>query len=641
VSRLAEALGGACLAVLGLALVGASAESLAQSAPVPPADPGARDAPARLASYELEAILDVPNHRITGKGTLVWTNHSSEPTNELWFHLYLNAFKNDRTVFLRSPFGAGRSGNHGSDPGYIDISRLSIRELGAEDLWPRAAPHSPGDPLDQTDIVLPLPSEVASGATLHIDFEWTSRLPRIVERTGYSGSFHLVGHWFPKIARREPDGRWAHFAFHPQAEFYADFGRYQVTLDVPSDMVVGATGRQTRQERSGNRQRSSYEADAVHDFAWTAWPDFRERSERIENVDVRFLYPPGHEANARVTADAVRFALPRFNRMYGAYPHPTLTVVHPPEHAQDAGGMEYPTFITTGGPWWAAHSGLRMVESVTVHELGHQWFQGIVASNEHDWPFLDEGLTTFAEMRAMEAHFGSGSLISLAGLRVSGPAARRAIAVQAGHDHPIAQPAARFASFDSIGALVYARTAIALETIGNVWGHSALDRAFASYTQNERFGHPGPKSFLEEVRRQVGPDAHAALRAALFDKGWVDYELAELDCVAPRQQSTEQKERSCRALVRRKGSLRFPVDIDLIFEGGRTERRRWAGDDDWTTIDVTGQEEVIAAIVDPERRILLDETFANNALRKRSEFGHRTLERLGYAAALGLGLVGP
>ena len=109
-SRLAEAAAGVVLAALGLALTGASADTLAQPAPVAAPSPPPGDAPTRVASYRLEASLDAPAHRITGKGTLTWTNTSSEPTSELWFHLYLNACKNERTVFLRSPFGGFPAG---------------------------------------------------------------------------------------------------------------------------------------------------------------------------------------------------------------------------------------------------------------------------------------------------------------------------------------------------------------------------------------------------------------------------------------------------------------------------------------------------------------------------------------------------
>ena len=153
-------------------------------------------------------------------------------------------FKNNQTVFLRSPFGAGRSGRGARKWGYIDVKRFSVREMGGTDIWPHASPESSAedDPDDETDVRVPLPRPVAPGERVTMDFEWTSQLPEIVERTGYVHDFHMVGQWFPKIARREPNGAWAHFPFNAQSEFYADFGSYDVTLDVPSDMVVGATG---------------------------------------------------------------------------------------------------------------------------------------------------------------------------------------------------------------------------------------------------------------------------------------------------------------------------------------------------------------------------------------------------------------
>jgi hypothetical protein len=153
----------------------------------------------------------------------------------------------------------------------------------------------------------------------------------------------------------------------------------------------------------------------------------------------------------------------------------------------------------------------------------------------------------------------------------------------------------------------------------------------------------------------LGSDAHDALDTALFSKGWVDYELADLDCVelgpaqgvfgdgAERTTSSRdgEKQRSCRALVRRKGTLRFPVDVELIFADGTRQRRRWQAREDWATFDAIGASEVVAAIVDPDRQVLLDENLANNSRRKQSAFGHRALERLTYAAELALGVVGP
>jgi hypothetical protein len=348
------------------------------------------DRPLAIASYTLQARLDAERHEIHGRGEIVWLNASAQPVSELYLHLYLNAFEGPRTLFHRSPLRQARGGKAPQRWGSIRLQRLVARELGEHDLLPALEPHSPGDPEDGTDRRVALPAAVKPGERLTLAVEWLSVLPEVQVRTGFSQDFHFAGQWFPKLARLEPDGSWAHFPFDPLAEFYADFGSYDVTLDVPESMVVGATGERVAETRSEGRVSARFRADDVHDFAWTAWPHFRERSEQIAGVAVRLLHPPGHDRNATRTLELLRRALPHFNARYGEYPYPTLTVVHPPSHAGEAGGMEYPTLITTGGDW---HLGYwtRAIEYVTVHELGHQWFYGLLASDERRWPFLDEG----------------------------------------------------------------------------------------------------------------------------------------------------------------------------------------------------------------------------------------------------------
>ncbi len=671
-SKLLELFFGIAAAAAGVALFGTLARAQAPdpkqgsdeaeeepSAPAPASDPTERAASVDVASYSLEARLDDAAKTITGKGTLTWTNASAQPTRELYFHLYLNAFKNDRTLFLRSPFGAGRSGEHASEWGYIDVQRMTVRELGGVEIWSEAEKHSPGDADDQTDIRVPLPSDIQGGQTVHIDFSWTLKLPRIVERTGYMGDFFLVGQWYPKIARREANGTWAHFAFHPQAEFYADFGHYAVTLDVPERMVVGSTGVVTERHSSGGRQVLSIQADRVHDFAWTAWERFETREETIDGTKVVVLSPPGHEATARATFELVRFALPHFNVLYGKYPHPILTIVHPPSDADNAGGMEYPTLITTGGSWFFPLLGIRSVEAVTVHELGHQWFQGTIATNEPAWPFLDEGVNSYAESEALGVAYGDGSLFDGLGLSLSEVAAQRAFAASVGHDDAVAQPAAGFSSFFSLGGLVYSRTATILTTFANVYGKDRVQRALGNYAKEFQFRHPGPKEFLDAMERELGAAAASALRTALFDKGWIDYLVETVDCVHAdppagvfdRSAGRETVKRdsaaetwTCRALCRRHGTLELPVEIELVFDDGHRERRRWDGHGTNVSITSTGPKRVTAAVIDPDLRVVLDENLGNNAAHSRGRpgvTGFRIAERLTYFAELALLGMGP
>jgi hypothetical protein len=614
-------------------------------------------APRAIASYDLGARLDPVAHLVTAKGTIRWTNATSVPADELWLHLYLNAFKNDRTLFLRSPFGGSRGGGRTREWGWIDVKRLAARELGGGDLWPARDRHTPGDPADETDIRVPLPGRVEPGATLTLDVEFESKLPDVVARTGHGDGFHMVAQWFPKLARHKADGTWVHFPFHPQSEFYADYGSYSVTIDVPENVVVGATGPRVEETVTGGRRIVRHAIDGVHDFAWAAWDRFRQRDEVIDGVAVRVLHPPGHALNADRTLAALRFALPRFSRAFGRYPYPVLTVIHPPAGAEEAGGMEYPTLITTGGPWWISRIA-RAVEAVTVHELGHQWFYGLVATDEHRWPFLDEGVNTWAKMEALDAGWGPGSLVDCLGLRIADRHLRRAFAVEYGHDEVVALPAADFASFRSLGALVYGRTGTLLDTLGNVWGRPALERAIGRYTRANRWQSPGPKHLVAAIREVVGDEAADQLEAGLFERGWINYVVRSVESkpVADpsgvfdrdgRRETLEPRERPAsdafvgRVLVYRHGTLRFPVEIELVADDGSRVRHRWDGRGSWIAIPFEGRAPLVSATVDPERRVALDENLLDNSRRAAPAGAPRVLERALWAAEVALAAFGP
>lgn len=623
----------------------------------PPAEPLTPTTPARVASYVMSARLDAPAHRVDAKETIRFVNHSPRPLSDLYFHLYLNAFKNDASVFLRSPFGEARGGLRAEDWGYIDVKRCTAPSLGAKDLWPAHAPGSPDDPDDETDVRLPLPAPLAPGATLELELEFSAKLPSVVLRTGYSGDFDFVAQWFPKLARLEDDGAFAHFPFHAQAEFYADFGDYDVTLDVPAASVVGAVGRRVESTPRGDRRIERYRAEGVHDFAWAAWPDFHEVDRRIGAVDVRVLFPAGHENNAEHTLRALGFALPRASALYGAYPYSTLTVVHPPESAGEAGGMEYPTLIATGGPWYSGLFGDRGIESVTVHELLHQWFYGLVATNEARSPFLDEGLTSYAELRTLDAMFGAGSAFDGFGLTLSMTSLERAFSAARTGDLAVASPAAAFPSFRTLGALVYSRTATTLETLARVYGRDRFETALGAYTRRFRFAHPTPRDFFDVMGEKLGPDARRVLEQALEGRGRVDFLVRDVQNAperapagvfdrpdgretVPVAPAPGQHFRG-RAVILRHGELELPVDVDLVDEAGKTQREHWDGHGPLHVIDYRGDARLAYVVIDPEHKLLLDDDLLDNAAAARSNPCRRTLERATYFAELALGLALP
>jgi hypothetical protein len=592
------------------------------------------------------ARLDAEKHNVSGRGFIRWRNATRSAATELYLHLYLNAFEHDQTLFFRSPFAQARSGARPERWGGIEIKHLIAEQLGQTDLWPTAERHTPGDAADRTDLRVPLPEPVQPGAELTLRVEFESRLPTLVERTGFVDNFHFVGQWFPKLARREADGQWRHFPFHPQAEFYSDFGSYDVTLDVPEGMRVGATGVRTEEQVAGGRRIVRHRADNVHDFAWTAWDGFRERSEDVNGTRVIVLYPQDHERNARLSASIVRQALPRLARRYGDYPYPVLTIVDPPHAAEYAGGMEYPTLITTGQPWWAGYL-THQVELVTVHELAHQWFYGLVATDEAAWPFLDEGLASYAESVTMQELLGPGSLLDWAGFTLSSQELRRVVGQSATSD-VIAQPADRFANFTALGELAYDRTAAALLMLGNVYGSERLEQALGRYAREQRFLHPGPDVLLATIEQELGENAASSLRALLFERARVDYRLRWLtDRSQPVPEGTtsltpngvaRQSERSVgRVLVSREGTLKLPVELVLIDAWGRQTRHTWDGKTSYAWLYHEGSQPLIGAVVDPGHSVSLDQDFTNNAITLDPEWPLRTFERLTYWVGLARG----
>jgi len=603
----------------------------------------------RAVGYTLAVELFPDTHTVRGAGTIVWRNTSRIATDKLYVHLYLNAFKSERTVFWRVPV-SGFRGDPLDGPGHIDVERFFVREL-ERDVWPEK-PTTPGDADDATDIEVPLPRPVEPGESLTIDMAWTSHLPTVTLRTGYYGSFHLVAQWFPKLARLSPDGTWAHFPFHRLSEFYADYGAYDVTVITPEPFVVGAVGSLVTEAAAdevpqivdlpkvretspgGPRTRRRFLAEDVHDFAFTAWDGFRALEETTpDGVKLRCLFPPGYEAAARAELDAVRFGLGYFGRAFGRYPYRTLTIVHPPWGAAEAGGMEYPTLITTGGTWRrGALVETRELEIVTLHELAHQWFHGLIGSDEHRWPFLDEGLTSYAEADACEALWPDASAAEGLGFRLGLPALYRAGALEATRNGRVSAPATAFVSGRDYGALVYARSAATLRTLANVYGEDTVRRAVGRYARRYRFAHPTPDDFFGAMREGLGAEAEQALRVALTEPSSVDY-VAEEVMSEPRPDGAPGF--VGHALVRRRGEIRFPVDVLLIDRDGGAKTVRWDARLAADHVAYEGAAPLVAAVIDPEHRVLLDEDLGNNAVKLGgSRFAWRVLDLGAFAGGV-------
>ena len=234
-----------------------------------------------VVEYRIRATLDPKTHVVDATERLVWRNPSGDSVGELRFHLYLNAFKNNRSTFFQESGGqlrGSRADEKKEGWGAVDLTSL---KTGGADLLAGAKKIQPdgNSPSDETVLSVPLPSPVPPHGEIVLDIAFRSKLPRIYARTGFVRDYHLVGQWFPKLGVYEPagmrgrkEGGWNCHAFHANSEFYADFGDYDVTLSVPSEFVVGATGRRVSATLSGARTEYRYVQENVHDFACRAPP---------------------------------------------------------------------------------------------------------------------------------------------------------------------------------------------------------------------------------------------------------------------------------------------------------------------------------------------------------------------------------
>lgn len=396
-----------------------------------------------------------------GRATITWTNTSTDTVGDLWFHVYLNAFANNRTSHMTAVDGNLRGTVVKEGFGFTEIRALRLRTpddaantpaTGA-DLFGALSWEQPtdGNTNDRTVFRVVLPEPVAPGATVQVDVEWESRLPRVRRRTGNKGDFLLVAQWFPKLAVYESGRGWNCHQFHAFSEWYADFGTYDVAIDMPAEYAGGrvfGSGVRVNELRSGERVKYSFQAPSpadrtrteasgkaplVHDFMWTADPDYQpetfefvfaewaerypEEIERVRaalgpdanldlrNVTVEVLIQPERRVQARRHYEATAATLFFYGLWFGEYPFERITVVDPAWGASEAGGMEYPTIFTAGTRLFT-EAPMHSPESVTIHEAGHQWFYLLVANNEFEAAWMDEGFNSFADAEVLRRVFG-------------------------------------------------------------------------------------------------------------------------------------------------------------------------------------------------------------------------------------------
>jgi hypothetical protein len=635
----------------------------------------------RVVAYDIAARLDPVAHTVEGTQVLTWRNRSKREVRAVYLHLYLNAFEGYQSTFYSESRNLGFEFRanvpvHDGEWGHIDLG--AITQGGAPVPWYYVHPDG-GPESDHTVVRLDLPAPVAAGKSTELCIAFHDQLPRVVARTGYFGSFHLIGQWFPKIGVLELPGergarqvQWNVHEFHTFSEFYADYGSYDVRLTVPKGYTVGATGEEQGEALViGDQVTHRFVQGDVHDFAWTA--DNRTapvlegeyRGEGSPVVKVRVLYPPEYAVDAQPVLKATIDSLAYFSRTLGPYPYRTVTAVVPPYNAGEAGGMEYPTFFTADAVEHpdAGTVGEMLLDYVTIHEFGHGYFYGILGSNEFEEPMLDEGLNEYWDQRMLrerkQPFYLGKRFAKLLGITptLTGFDYERLMALR---DDPVDKLGAN--SWDRLGSQgydsVYWRTATTMHDLEEAVGKPALERAFHAYYERWKFRHPSIADLRESLAEGTGQRAlvEAVFAQQVYAASKIDDRVEKLSSeeelplagtqaaggtrAQSKSDAVEKSIDETRAAWKKahpdakEGMGPFPYrttltlghlgvgtrqDVVVTFTDGSTEKFLWDSTDRWQRYTWVKPVRAVSAQIDPAGHHLLDANSLDDSLTLESD----------------------
>lgn len=660
----------------------------------PGLDSGQEGPPARLERtnflrYEIWVELDETTKMLRGKEEVTWLNWTQDAIPDVWLHLYWNAFKNEQSTLLqesREQDGFGIAMEE-DDWGWVDIT--SARLAGGTDLTGSLEfvnPDEPPHPGDQTVARLSLPQPLQPGQEVKLHLEFEAKIPRGILRTGYYRDSYFIAQWFPKPGVYEEGKGWNCHEYHLNSEFFADFADFTVHITVPARYVVGASGKQVRaiSDQQGKKVTYTFEQKNIHDFAWTAAPHFlkverdfiasqevteEEYAEvarmlnltpddiRLPNVRMILLILPEHKSQVERHFRALRAAIKYYGLWYGPYPYETVTMVDPPFRT-GSGGMEYPTLFTAGTGVLRDRKVLSP-EGVIIHEFGHGYWYGLVANNEFEEAWLDEGINTYSTGKVQAKAYGRGMMsASLFGLpltwffslpRYFDFELDRIGALLAAELDPITTSSWRFISRTSYGMNVYFRASTCLHTLERLLGEERMLRILRTFQMRFRFKHPRTQDFIAVVNEVSGQDLSWFFEEFFSNTLRFDYGVASLRSQKKQEvfrgifDKNGQKERVTRAdvsrlekekkkkktpeiyitevVVRRYGEARVRgevrVKLRLLFEDGSEETRFWDGQKRWERFVFEKPSRAVSAEVDPDLVWLIDSNLANNSLRMK------------------------
>ncbi len=585
----------------------------------------------RVVHYEIDAKYDAGKHTIDATEVLTYHNLTGQSLDHFPFHLYQNAFQPKSTWIREAKLQGSRDVAYAKwedkEYGSEDIKHLEV--VGQGDLTGQLQFIAPDDDNkdDKTVADLHLPKPLAPGGFVQFRVAFQTKFPETQARSGWKRDFVLGGQWFPKVGVWW-NGSWNCHQYHATTEFFADFGVYDVKLTVPQYEVAGASGVMVDEKNNpDNTKTLTYHGDDIHDFAWTVSPRYKVRESEYQSqmgsIKLRFLMQPAHWSQVERHDRITRQTLDLFEKWYGPYPYKTLTVVDP-EPDSAAGGMEYPTFIT-GDSSWFMPAGLYVPELVVEHEFGHQYWYGMVATNEFEDAWMDEGINSYTEVKVLDSILGKNtSVFNIAGITAGDRDQQRLGYASVADRDPMAQKAYDYYSFGSYGGITYGKTASVLLTLEGIIGEDTMAKAMHAYFMKYRFTHPVKEDFLKTIEEVSGKDLRWYFNQAVYGSQVMDYEVLNINSFPVNwyeEKKNTKKDKGKKAdtiyqsyvALHRKGDFVMPVELEVRFENGEKIREHWDGQSRWTRFSYQKKAKIVSAEIDPDHTVQLDRNNFNNS----------------------------
>ena len=496
-------------------------------------------------NYNIAVSLNDKEHSLEALEKISYTNRSPDTLKFIWFHIWPNAYKNDRTAFSEQLLINGRTDfyfSEDSNRGYINKLDFKVDDMSAK---LEAHPNH----IDIVKLILPKP--LVPGQTINIETPFHVKLPYNFSRGGHVLNDYQMTQWYPKPAVYDSKG-WHEMPYLDQGEFYSEFGSFDVSITVPENYLVAATGElQTVSElellkklgktkfaqqpnykiedvvvekksffpskpikkiktenvikkvKTIGTKTLQYHQDNVHDFAWFASKNFLVQYDTLDlKNNVVDLFSFSHKNREKSTLNNIKYiksTLKNYSNWLGEYPYKTATVVVGKQNKDD--GMEYPTitYINTT-------SDFVDTRNVISHELGHIWLYGILASNERDHAWMDEGMNTYYDnrfSREKNSKYKIDNGIDVVNQTLFGI-----------HKNIAIDTSSTAFPREYYGFKVYTDAGNWMQQLEQQLGKSLFDSCMKTYYQNWKFKHPYPNDFktiVEEVSQRKLDDHFAKL----------------------------------------------------------------------------------------------------------------------------------